>query len=225
MTCPAGCLGQDARAEPEQCGADRGVDEEAPAPGRPFGEHAAEKEAEAAARARDGTVEADRARPLPPLGEARSEERERGGSGDRGADALEAASDEEHRGRGGEPADDRGGGEEADPDAEEASAAKQIASAGAEQQQAAEGERVGVLNPAEAGRREVQRAVDAGQRRDHDRGVEDDHQVRAENQREDQGWVAAVECDWTHYGGSLLLKEQKALKWRRPPKYEEVASA
>ena len=49
-----------------------------------------------------------------------------------------------------------------DPEAEEPPAAEEVASAGAEQQQPAERERVGVLHPGQAGGREVQGAVDAG---------------------------------------------------------------
>ncbi len=65
--------------------------------------------------------------------------------------------------------------------------AEDVARTCAEQQEPAEGERVRVLHPREAGGGEAERVVDPGQRRDHDRGVEDDHQVAGDDHGEDRG--------------------------------------
>jgi hypothetical protein len=54
----------------------------------------------------------------------------------------------------------------------------------AEQQQAAEGERVGIEDPGQAGRGEVQAAGDARQGDVHHRQVEDDHELGAEHDGE-----------------------------------------
>ena len=59
----------------------------------------------------------------------------------------------------------------------------------AEQQQAAEGQGVGVLDPGEAGGREAEGGVDVGQGGDDHRDVEDDHQVAGEDDREHHGRV------------------------------------
>ncbi len=160
------------------------VDEEAPAPGDPVGEHAAEHEADAAATAGDGAVVRDRARALVALAERRREQRERRGSGDRGAHALHGARAEQPRGGWRQAACERGGREERDAGDEHAAAAEDVTGARAQQQQAAERQRVGALHPREARGREVQRAVDLRQRGDDDRDVEHDHQVRGEDDRE-----------------------------------------
>ena len=84
------------------------------------------------------------------------------GRGDRGADALQRAGGEQPGRRLGEPAEQRGEGEEGDAGHEDPAPAEDVAGAGAEQQQAAEGQGVGVLDPGEAGGREVEVLVDVG---------------------------------------------------------------
>ena len=81
-------------------------------------------------------------------------------------------------GRGREPARERGGREQAEPGQEHAAAAEQIAHPAAEQQEAAERERVGVDDPLEAVGGEAEIGLDGGQRDVHDRDVEDDHELR-----------------------------------------------
>ena len=71
-----------------------------------------------------------------------------------------------------------------------AARAVQGAGAGAEEQQAAEGEQVGVLHPGQRDRREAQRRVDLRQRGDDDRDVEHDHQVAGEDDRQDERGAA-----------------------------------
>ena len=133
--------------------------------------------------------QATRAGALGALGEADRQQGEGRRGGDRGADPLQGAGAEQPGRRLGDAAEHRGEGEEGDAGDEDLAAAEDVTGAGAEQQQAAEGQRVGVLHPGEAGGREAEVLVDARQRRDHDRDVEDDHQVAAEDDREDEGGV------------------------------------
>jgi hypothetical protein len=70
-----------------------------------------------------------------------------------------------------------------------AAAAEDIAGSRAEQQQAPEGQGVGVLNPGERCGGEVKRPVDVGKCRDDHRDVDDDHQVTGEDDPKDHGSV------------------------------------
>ena len=168
---------QVARREPDERHADRHVDEQAPAPRRPRREHAAEDEPDAAAAGGDRAVGGERAQALAALAERDRQQGERGRRGDRGADALHRAGGEQPALGLREAAGQRGEGEDRDAGDEHPPAAEDVAGAGAEQQQAAERQRVGVLHPRQARGREVQRALDVRQRGDDDRDVEDDHEL------------------------------------------------
>ena len=76
------------------------------------------------------------------------------------------------------PQRDRRDREERDPDQEQAPVAVEVAEPPAEQQEAAEGEQIGVHDPGERGLREAEVLPDRRQRDVHDRRVEDDHQRR-----------------------------------------------
>ena len=71
-----------------------------------------------------------------------------------------------------------------EPDHEHPPAPHQVGEAAAEQQEAAEGERVGVDDPREVVLGEVQGAADRGQRDVDDRGVDHDDELRHREQRE-----------------------------------------
>ena len=228
-------LGQVAGRQGDEDDADRDVDEEAPTPGDPGGQHAAEDEADAGPGAGDGGVEGDRAGALGALGEGDREQRQGRGRGDRGADALDRAGGEQPGLRLGEPAEHRGGGEDGDADHEHLAASEQVAGAGAEQQQAAEGERVDVLDPRQGGRGEAEVGADVGERGDHHRRVEDDHQVAAEDDREDHrgvgcpcvcgaAGVGPPQKSGSHAGKGPLGEGGRVLKWRYPPPNREGAS-
>ena len=64
----------------------------------------------------------------------------------------------------------------AEPGEEDVAAAEQVAEPPGQQQQAAEGDQVGVDDPGEARLREAEVGLDRGQGDVHDRRVEDDHQ-------------------------------------------------
>ena len=87
--------------------------------------------------------------------------------------------------RGREPTGERGDGEQRDPDQEQPPVPVEIAEPPAEQEEAAEGEQVGVDDPSERGLGESEVGPDRWQRDVHDRRVEDDHQ-RASTQHEER---------------------------------------
>ena len=75
------------------------------------------------------------------------------------------------------------------PNEEQPLAPEQVAGAAAEQQEAAEDERVGVDDPLEVRLREAEVFLDRRQRDVHDRRVEDDHELREADEDEDQPGV------------------------------------
>ena len=81
--------------------------------------------------------------------------------------------------RGGEPADQRGGGEQQQPGDEHLAAAEQVPGPAAEQQQPAEGQRVGVDHPFQAGPGKAERPLDVRQGDVDDGRVQHHHQLRA----------------------------------------------
>ena len=97
-----------------------------------------------------------------------------------------------HSGRLGQAAGQRGEGEDGQADLEGAAAAEDVAEAAAEEQQAAEGERVGVEHPGQPGRAEVEGGVDVRQGDVHDGRVEDQHQLGHEDDRDAGGGAAGV---------------------------------
>ena len=76
-----------------------------------------------------------------------------------------------------------------DADEERAPSAEQVARPGPEQEQAAEGEDVGVQHPGERARREAQALLDVRQGHVDDRRVEDDHQLGCQDDEEEDGGV------------------------------------
>ena len=170
--------------------ADRRVDEEDPAPRHVGGQDPAEQQADGAAGA--GHARPDAERPV-----ARRAHRERRGDQsegrrgcERGPGALHGARRQQPPARGGEAADQRGQGEQQDAGHEDAPAAVDVAQPAAEQQQAAEGERVGGDDPLEPGPAEAEGLLDVRQRHVHDRRVEDDHELGRGDHDERQAQAA-----------------------------------
>ena len=103
---------------------------------------------------------------------------------DRGADALHRARRDEHADRAGEPARERRAENSATPDHEHAPPAEQVGRAAAEQQEAAERDRVGDQHPLQRVLGDVQRRLDRRQRDVDDRDVEHRHEERDADERE-----------------------------------------
>jgi hypothetical protein len=79
---------------------------------------------------------------------------------------------------GGEAAEQRGQRKHDDAGDEDPAPAEDVTGPAAEQQQAAERQRVGVHHPLEPGAREAERVLDVWQRHVHDRGVQHHHELR-----------------------------------------------
>ena len=172
--------------------ADRGRDGEedrhvqAPAPVEHLGQEAAEQQAEGAAGAGDGAVDAERLGALGGLGERRGEQGERGRGEHRGEHALErAGADEQLEALRG--AAERGCTGEAEQAGDERPlAAEQVGDPAAEQQQAAERERVGGDDPLAVVVGEPEVLLGGGERDVDDRHVEHDQQLGDADDDEDQ---------------------------------------
>ena len=177
-------LGQQARGHRGGEQRDRDVDEQDPLPAEVLGQHAAEQDADGAAGAGHGAPDAERAVALGTFGEGRGQDRERGGREDRRAEALQRARRDQLALAGRQAAEQRGEREEDEADGEDTTAAEQVGHATAEQQEAAEDERVGVDDPGEVLLGEVEVAADRGQRDVDDRGVEDDDELGCGEQGE-----------------------------------------
>ena len=102
---------------------------------------------------------------------------------------------------GGQAAQQRGQREHREADEEHPAAGDEVAQPTGEQQQATEGDQVGVDHPGEVGLREVQVALDGGERHVHDRRIDDHHQL-AEADDEERDPAALRRCKCTsdsHY--------------------------
>ena len=228
----AGCgfgLGQVARGQADEDDADRYIDEQGPPPGDPGGEHAPEHKPDTASGSGNSAVGADGTGALRALGKADLEQGEGGRRGDGGPDALTGPGSQQPLARLGQTAEQGRQREQGDPGDEDPTAAEDVPGTGAEEQQSAEGEGVGVLDPREPGRGEAQGAMDVRQGGDHHRGIEDDHQVGGEDDEEHhvrpprragtRGRIGAASGQGgCHWACSLSWRVEEQLKWRHPPK-------
>ena len=122
---------------------------------RADGQDAARQQADRAAGGGDEAVHADRAGALGRVGEERDDHAEHDRRGERTADALHQTGGDQHPGGGREGAGQRGRHEDGQPDEEDPTLPDQVAHPSREQEQAAEGDQVGVDHPAEVVGREV----------------------------------------------------------------------
>ena len=156
---------------------DGDVDQEDPVPVEQAGQDATGEHAHRAATRHHEPEEAHRLGPLGRVGEQAHDQ----GECDRGyrsaAQALDGAADDEEERVRGESAGDAGGGERDDTSQEDAFVAEEVSQPSREQQEAAEGQHVGVDHPGQRGLGEPQVGLDGRQRDVHDVGVEHDHQV------------------------------------------------
>jgi hypothetical protein len=170
--------GHEAQRQRHRDHADRHVDEEDPRPRQRLREHAAEQQADRRAAGGERRPQAQRLALGIAGGEGGVDDRERRGGHEGRPDPLGRTRADQHRGGAREPIDERGGGEERDAGEEQAAAPEQVREASAQEQEAAEGQRVGVDDPLQVGRAEPQAVLDRGQRDVHDGRVEHHHQLR-----------------------------------------------
>ena len=123
------------------------------------------------------------------------------------ADALQRPGAEQPRLGGGEPAEQRGRREQDDAGDEDPAPAQDVAGPAAEQQQAAEGQRVGVDDPLQARAGEAQCVLDVGECDVDDGRVEHHHELRGGDDDEGQAEMAlacASRCSWAPSPGRGL---------------------
>ena len=197
------------------------VDVHREAPGQVLGEDAAEQQADRTAGAGDGAEDAERPGALAAGRERRRQQRERGGGEQRAEHALQRAGGDEHLEALRGAADGGRGGEAEQADDERPLAAEEVAELAAEQQQAAEGQRVGRDDPLARAVGEVQRLLGRRQRDVHDGRVEHDHQLGDAEDGEDRPapGVGGVEWGWSGhrvvpFGGLRRSKWRSLSKWR-----------
>ena len=168
------------------------VDEQRPAPGSDVGDRATEQQSQRHAAGGDRAEQGERPQPGGLVGCAGGEQREYAGRGHRRADALQGAGADEPLGRLGQSAEEGGEGEDGDAAQEQPASAEHVTQPATEQQQAAEGKGEGAQHPGEGGRAEAQIGVDLGERDVHDRRVEDEHQLRAQDDGDAHRGAAGV---------------------------------
>jgi hypothetical protein len=155
-------LGQQERRDRDHGEAHRHVQEEDPLPADRVGEHPAEQHADGAARRADGAPDAEGGVALAALREGGHQDRERRRGHQRGADALRGAGGDQGRLARRQPGDEGRGGEHGDADHEDPAPPDQVGDAASQQQQAAEGKRVGAHDPLEILLREPEVHLDGG---------------------------------------------------------------
>jgi hypothetical protein len=119
---------------------------------------------------------------LAALGERRGDDRQSGRRDDRGTQTLQGARGDQLGVVRRQAAEQRGQREQAQAEDEDPAAAEQVGGAPAQQQEAAEHQRVRVHHPLEVLLREVQLGLNRRQRDVHDRRVEHDHELRGAQQ-------------------------------------------
>ena len=146
-------------------------------PGEQAGQDAAQKHADRAAARHHEAEDAHRLGPLAGVGEEAHDQGQRH-CGDRGAaEALDRAAHDQEPRRRGEGTGDRGDGEGRHAAEQHPAVAVEVAEASGQQQEAAEGEHVGVDDPRQRLRGERQVGLDRGEGDVDDVRVEHDHQV------------------------------------------------
>ena len=178
--------GQVARREDGHRDAERHVDEEPGAPGDPLRGSATDQQAQAGADARGRGVPGHGARALLSLGEARGQQRQCRGRHDGRADTLQRSAGDQPRPRRRDTDEERRGHEHSQAGDEDPAAAEQVAEPGAEQEEPTEHERVGVLDPRQAGGPQVHRRGDARQPGEDHRVVQEDQEVADQDDRQDR---------------------------------------
>jgi hypothetical protein len=177
-------LAQKQRRE-RDCGEPDGdVDEEDPRPAQIRGEQPAEQHAGGRAASGCGGVDPEREVAFAALREGRHQQRERGGDEHCPTDALHGAEADQRRFRPGQPAEQGGGREDREAGNEEAPSAQQVGEAPAEQERPAEEDRVRGDHPLQVGLRKIEIGLDRRKRDVHDRDIEDDHELRCDDERQ-----------------------------------------
>ena len=172
--------------------ADRHVDEQHPPPGGVCDKQASGEQPSGASGHAHRGVYAHGTVAGRTLGEHGGDQRQRGRRDDRAAGALDGPGRQQPRLGSGQPAGEGCGREQQQADNEHLAPAKQVTGTAAEQQQAAERQRIAVDHPLQAAVGKSEGRLDVGQRDVDDGGVEDDHQLRGRDDQQGQAEVTAA---------------------------------
>jgi len=177
-------LRDDARGEQQRRGADRHVDEEDVLPAGVLGQQAAGDHADRRSGRSDGTPQPERLVALGALGEHVHHDRQRRWQDHGRAEPLQAAHRDQEAVVCGQACAQRCGGEHGQAQHQDPPPPEQVCRATAEEQEAAEGDRVGGHDPLQVRFGDVECAADGWQRDVHDREIDDRHEERYGQDRE-----------------------------------------
>jgi hypothetical protein len=166
-------------------GGDGDVDIEDPAPRQQIGQDPTEERPRGSPDSRHGAPDPERTRPLGWFLERHGEDGQRGGGQHRRAQALQGARTDQHELVLRQGAHQAGTGEEQQTEHEDASAPEQVCGAAAQEQEAAEGQGVGIDHPLQARCGEAEVALHRGEGDVHDGQVEDDHELAHTHEGQD----------------------------------------
>ena len=200
-------LGHDAPSQRHHRGTDGDVQEEDVLPAGVTGEHASGQQADGGGPGADAAPDAEGFVALGALGEHVHDDGQRGGQHERRPEALDAPHDDQEGVTGGQGAGERGPGEHCRARHQKAPTAQEVSGPPAEQQEAAEGERVSGDHPLQVSFGEVELAADGGE------GDVDDRQV---DDRHDEGHGQQCERPPAPGRGQFVLPAgDGAERWRR----------
>jgi hypothetical protein len=186
-------LAQQERRESENSDACRNIDEEDPRPAERARERPAEQHAGGTAAPGCGAPDAEREISLASLAEGCGEDRECGGREQRGAEPLQRTESDQRSFRPREAVEQRAGRKQDHSCDEQSPAPKEVGEPAAEQEDAAEEDRVGGDHPLEALLAEVEVGLDRGKRNVHDGDIENDHELGRDDHGERKPALSVVE--------------------------------
>ena len=157
--------------------ADGQVDEEDPVPADPLSEESTREQTQRTATGDDEREDAHGLGALRRLAELGDDDGDDHAGGQRAAQALQEAADDEVVGPIGEPAAHRCNREEEDSRQEDLAASDQVTEPPGHEQEAPVGDQVAVDHPGQAGLGKTKVSLHVRQRHVHDRGVEHDHEL------------------------------------------------
>ena len=207
--------GDDLQRGDRECGCDGEIDVEDRPPVE-LGQDAADEHADRSTSAADRAPGGERLRPLGAL-EGGHDDREGSRGEHRCAETLARPSGEQGTGAARHGRGERGHGEDAEPGQEHPAPPEQVGCAAAEEQQAAEDERVARDRPADRAAADVEVAGEAGQGDIHGGDVEDHHQLRDQEHGQEHELRAA----WA-FRSTVPMTEPVAILMHSSPACERL---
>ena len=176
--------------------ADRHVDVEDPLPTERVGQDTAEEHACDGPERAHCTPGTERRVAILALPECGHEDRQCRRRDERRTEPLQSAGADQSLFTPGQARDERGAGEDDDAGEKESPAPEEVGRATAEEQEAAEEQRVGADDPLQVLLREAEVGLDRGQSDVHDRDVEHDHELHRAEEREPDPLASSRSHHW-----------------------------